>query len=113
MTKMVAIYCRVSTGEQNVQMQLNELRAFCGRRSWTIVGEYCDTSSGAKESRPSLNRLMADARRRKFGRKPGPPPFDVEAARAMLAAGQSMAAVGAALGVSAATICRRMASTRA
>src|SRR5215831_2043542 len=62
-----AIYGRVSTAEQNAGMQLDELRAYCQRREWTIVEEYIDSGvSGAKESRPALNRLLADAKRRKF-----------------------------------------------
>jgi DNA invertase Pin-like site-specific DNA recombinase len=63
----VAIYGRVSTAEQNASMQVEELRAYCGRRQWDIVEEFIDAGvSGSKESRPALNRLLADARRRKF-----------------------------------------------
>ena len=64
----VALYGRVSTAEQNAMMQLEELRAYCGRRQWEIVEEFIDAGvSGSKESRPALNRLLADAKRRKFG----------------------------------------------
>src|ERR1700730_3185354 len=64
----VAIYGRVSTAEQNAAMQVEELRAYCGRRQWEIVEEFIDAGvSGSKESRPALNRLLADAKRRKFG----------------------------------------------
>jgi DNA invertase Pin-like site-specific DNA recombinase len=63
----VAIYCRVSTVEQNTAMQLEELRAYCQRRQWDIVEEFIDSGvSGAKERRPALDRLLADAKRRKF-----------------------------------------------
>lgn len=63
----VAIYGRVSTAEQSAAMQLEELRAYCGRRQWTIVEEFIDAGvSGSKESRPALNRLLVDAKRRKF-----------------------------------------------
>lgn len=48
-------------------MQLHELREYCQRRGWVIVGEYVDTGwSGAKASRPELDRLMKNARRRYF-----------------------------------------------
>jgi len=48
-------------------MQTRELREYCERRGWTIVGEYVDTGiSGAKDSRPELNRLMSDAHKRRF-----------------------------------------------
>ena len=65
--KAVAIYGRVSTQEQNAAMQLEELRAYCQRRQWTVAEEFIDSGvSGSKESRPALNRLLADAKRRKF-----------------------------------------------
>jgi len=48
-------------------MQLGELREYCQRRGWEIVGEYADVGiSGAKDSRPELNRLLTDAHRRHF-----------------------------------------------
>lgn len=65
----VALYARVSTRDkgQNPELQLRELRDYCERRSWEIVGEYIDRGySGAKESRPALDQLMKDAKRRKF-----------------------------------------------
>ena len=63
-----AIYARVSTTNgQDPEMQLRELREYCERRGWKIVGEFVDTGiSGAKEKRPELDRLMADAHRRRF-----------------------------------------------
>ncbi len=62
-----AIYARVSTTDQNCEMQLTELRAYCARRGWARTEEYVDTGwSGAKASRPALNKLKADARQRKF-----------------------------------------------
>ena len=62
-----AIYARVSTTDQNCEMQLRELREYCARQGWEIAGEYVDTGwSGAKASRPELNRLKQDARRRRF-----------------------------------------------
>src|SRR5271170_1089453 len=62
-----AIYTRVSTADQNVGMQLDELRTYCERRGFEVADEYVDSAvSGAKESRPALNRLLADARRRRF-----------------------------------------------
>jgi len=62
-----AIYARVSTTDQNCEMQLRELREYCQRRDWKIVGEYVDTGwSGAKISRPQLDKLMKDASLHKF-----------------------------------------------
>ena len=67
MVKSIAIYARVSTGDQNPDMQLAELREHAKRRSWTVTGEYVDAGiSGTKSSRPQLDRMMADALRRRF-----------------------------------------------
>jgi DNA invertase Pin-like site-specific DNA recombinase len=61
----VGLYARVSTSDQTAGMQLAELRTYCGRRSWTIVGEFVDEGiSGSKESRPALDRLLIAARSR-------------------------------------------------
>src|ERR1700723_2534767 len=63
----IATYSRVSTLNQDTDMQTRELREYCTRRGWVLVHEYVDHGvSGAKESRPALNALMIDARRRKF-----------------------------------------------
>jgi DNA invertase Pin-like site-specific DNA recombinase len=63
----VAIYARVSTTDQNCEMQLAELREYIRRHGWENAGEYVDTGwSGAKASRPEFDRLMQDAGQRKF-----------------------------------------------
>jgi len=62
-----AIYARCSTNEQDVGMQLAELREFCQHRHWKVAFEFVDRGiSGAENSRPELNRLMAEAHRGKF-----------------------------------------------
>jgi DNA invertase Pin-like site-specific DNA recombinase len=64
-----AIYARVSTSNsgQDSSMQTRELREYCERRGFKLMGEYVDEGiSGAKDSRPELNKLMADAHRRRF-----------------------------------------------
>ena len=63
----VALYCRVSTGDQDVGMQLDELRQVAQQRGWHISGEYLDEGvSGAKTSRPALDSMMKDARLGRF-----------------------------------------------
>src|SRR5215469_1076621 len=62
-----AIYARVSTADQNCEVQIRDLREYCHRRGWTISGEFIDHGvSGAKNSRPELDKLMRLARRREF-----------------------------------------------
>src|SRR5258708_6292839 len=61
-----AIYARVSTTDQNCEMQLRELREYVLRRGWQPASEYVDTGwSGAKASRPEFNRLIHDAGQRR------------------------------------------------
>jgi DNA invertase Pin-like site-specific DNA recombinase len=64
--KRASIYARVSTHNgQNPEMQLGEVREYCRRRGWKIVGEHVDEGiSGSKEHRPALDRLLSDCRKR-------------------------------------------------
>jgi DNA invertase Pin-like site-specific DNA recombinase len=62
----VAIYTRVSTSDQNPELQLREIQDYSARQGWDVIDLYQDIASGAKASRPGLNRLLADARARKF-----------------------------------------------
>lgn len=69
MTKRVAFYLRVSTGEQTTDNQRRELDAVAARSGWQVVEIYEDAGiSGAKErdKRPAFDRLLKDATRRKF-----------------------------------------------
>jgi len=63
----VGIYARVSTKDQNCELQLRDLRTFCAARRFILVREFVDVGeSGAKDSRPQLNELMAEARKRRL-----------------------------------------------
>jgi putative DNA-invertase from lambdoid prophage Rac len=61
-----AIYARVSTADQNCEMQIRELNDFVAKQRWEVIETYHDVISGAKASRPGLNHLMDDARARRF-----------------------------------------------
>lgn len=64
-TTRVALYARVSTGEQTAENQLLELRRYAEARGWTVAHEYVDHAvSGLKTSRPALDEMMRAARRR-------------------------------------------------
>jgi DNA invertase Pin-like site-specific DNA recombinase len=60
-----AAYTRVSTPDQNPELQLQELRDCAARQGWEVAETYHDVISG-KARRPGLDRLMADVRLRKF-----------------------------------------------
>jgi len=59
-----AIYARVSTEDQNYEMQLVEVRQYAERMGWEVV-EYTEKMSAVKK-RPVLDRLMDDARLKKI-----------------------------------------------
>ena len=66
MPKKAAIYVRVSTAEQNTDMQLSDLQEYAGRRGYEIFNVYEDIITGAAKKRPALDRLMDDAKKRRF-----------------------------------------------
>jgi DNA invertase Pin-like site-specific DNA recombinase len=64
--KRVAIYARVSTKEQSVDMQLNDLERYSRERGYGIYKIYQDSISGTKDTRPGLAQMMNDAKKCKF-----------------------------------------------
>jgi DNA invertase Pin-like site-specific DNA recombinase len=66
--RRAVLYSRVSTNNgQDPEMQSREIREYCQRRGWPLVGDYVDIGiSGAKERRRQLDRLIGDAHKRKF-----------------------------------------------
>lgn len=67
-----AIYARVSTTEQNPELQLEDLREYVERRGFVLYKEYVDYVTGSFEKRKKKRKakdtayeeLMADARKR-------------------------------------------------
>jgi DNA invertase Pin-like site-specific DNA recombinase len=52
-----AIYARVSTTDQNCEMQLNAVREFISRHGWENAGEYVDEGwSGAKAEQTTIRQ---------------------------------------------------------
>jgi DNA invertase Pin-like site-specific DNA recombinase len=64
--KRAGIYVRVSTAEQETDMQETELREYCDHRGWSRTVYRDKGQSGAKNDRPALNALLGDMRKRKF-----------------------------------------------
>lgn len=61
-TQRVAIYCRVSTTDQDTDRQARELTAWAERMGWQVVALERETASGARDSRPRRANLLALAK---------------------------------------------------
>ena len=67
MKKAVAIYARVSTDRQTVDMQIHELKEYVKRRGWNLYREFIDQGySGSDTKRPAFQDMMNEAKKRKF-----------------------------------------------
>jgi DNA invertase Pin-like site-specific DNA recombinase len=64
--KKVGIYCRVSTLDQQTDLQIRELTEYVAARGWTVYRLYEDKATGTNKNRPMLKELLRDARARKF-----------------------------------------------
>jgi DNA invertase Pin-like site-specific DNA recombinase len=60
------IYVRVSTGKQDTDNQLNQLRDFARKQGWIVAAEYADEISGKHSDREQFQRMFEDASKRKF-----------------------------------------------
>jgi DNA invertase Pin-like site-specific DNA recombinase len=67
--RTVALYLRVSTGEQNVDNQRRELTAAAKRHGWRIVAEFADngiSGSNGRDKRPGFDALHKAIARHEF-----------------------------------------------
>ena len=65
--KTAAIYARVSTDKQKVDMQVEELKAYIRKRGFQAGQLYIDHGfSGGSLQRPSFCRMLSDAHKRAF-----------------------------------------------
>ena len=65
MGQRVAIYCRVSTGDQSCARQERDLVALADRAGFEVVGIWKEIASGSKDSRPLRRQVLALAQDRK------------------------------------------------
>lgn len=63
--KRVIIYARVSTRDQNIEMQLIDLRSYAEARKLNIVKEYIDYASGSRNDRENYQKMLNDVRKMK------------------------------------------------
>lgn len=64
--KRVALYLRVSSQEQSVEMQRQDLIPYAEARGWSIYKIYEDTATGTNDRRAALQNCLKDARERKY-----------------------------------------------
>ena len=67
--RRAGIYVRVSTGSQNTENQLRELRQVAERHDWMVAAEFADNGiSGSKgrDQRPGLHALLQAVARREI-----------------------------------------------
>jgi putative DNA-invertase from lambdoid prophage Rac len=62
----VAIYCRVSTHDQNCERQERDLREYAERLGYDVVGIWSEFGSGVKLDRVKRKEIMAIARKGKI-----------------------------------------------
>lgn len=62
----VAIYCRVSTDDQNNARQLGDLSAWADRLGVLVVARYFETASGTKANRVQRSKCLQEALQRRF-----------------------------------------------
>ena len=71
----VAIDARVSTGEQNPELQLRELRDYAERRGFIVHREYVETVTGDVRRRPGRVEPLPDRAHQPLrNRRPRPQP---------------------------------------
>lgn len=64
--KRAVIYARVSTGEQNVDNQIDQLKTLVKLENNKVTKVYIDKMSGGAANRPQFRQMLDDARLRKY-----------------------------------------------
>ena len=66
MTIKASLYVRVSTWQQNAELQRRELRSHASGAGWEVVQIYEDVGTARSDNRPALQQLLKDAGAGKF-----------------------------------------------
>ncbi len=66
MVQRVAIYARVSTGDQSCDRQIAELGDYAARAGYEVVGVFKETGTGARSDRTERNQVISLARKRQI-----------------------------------------------
>lgn len=66
MKKQVAFYARVSSEQQDTELQIRELTEFATNKSWEVYRIYEEKITGTTANRPQLKQMLADMQTGKF-----------------------------------------------
>jgi DNA invertase Pin-like site-specific DNA recombinase len=64
--QIAAIYCRVSTSDQDCNRQETDLSAFATKAGYTVIGVWKETASGSKNDRKQRQQVLNLAQARKI-----------------------------------------------
>lgn len=64
--KRAALYARVSSEQQDTDLQIRELTEFAGAKGWEIHHVYEEKITGTTANRPQLKQMLADMQTGKF-----------------------------------------------
>lgn len=62
----IAVYVRVSSDDQNPELQHAEIAKFCAQRGWEIVESFAEKISGTTSDRAEFQKLLDGARSKRF-----------------------------------------------
>lgn len=64
--KRVVLYARVSTSDQDLRMQMDEIRDYAASRKFQVVDEVTEQISSGVRNRPGYSRVIELAKKRKI-----------------------------------------------
>ncbi|MBY0470137.1 recombinase family protein, partial [bacterium] len=66
MKKRVALYARVSSEQQDTELQIRELTEFAASKGWEVYRVYEEKITGTTANRPQLKQMLTDMQTGKF-----------------------------------------------
>ncbi len=66
MKKRVALYARVSSEQQDTELQIRELTEFAASKGWEVYRVYEEKITGTTANRPQLKQMLVDMQTGKF-----------------------------------------------
>ena len=66
MKKRVALYARVSSEQQDTELQIRELTEFAASKGWEVYRVYEEKITGTTANRPQLKQMLVDMQAGRF-----------------------------------------------